>query len=103
MLILTRKLKQGIVIQDNIVITVLAVDGERVKLGISAPADVVVLRQELCQAVEEENRAAAEFPRRQMNQVVSALGRLQQPRETPDECGQTVSTEGKEDTEEEKP
>jgi carbon storage regulator len=79
MLILTRKLKQGIVIQDNIVVTVLAVDGERVKLGIAAPPDVVVLRQELCQAVEEENRAAAGFPREQVSSVVQAFSRLKQP------------------------
>lgn len=80
MLILTRKLKQGIVIQDNIVVTVLAVDGERVKLGITAPPDVVVLRQELCQAVEEENRAAAGFPREQVTSVMQAFTRLKPPR-----------------------
>ncbi|HEY8491240.1 MAG TPA: carbon storage regulator CsrA [Dehalococcoidia bacterium] len=79
MLILTRKLKQGIVIQNNIVVTVLAVDGERVKLGITAPPDVVVLRQELCQAVEEENRAAAGFPRDHVSSVMQALTRLKAP------------------------
>ena len=59
MLILTRKADQGIVIQDNIVVRVLAVEGDRVKLGIAAPRSVVVLREELCDAVREENRSAA--------------------------------------------
>ena len=59
MLILTRKTDQGIVIQGTIVVRVLAVEGERVKIGISAPASVLVLREELCEAVQQENRLAA--------------------------------------------
>jgi carbon storage regulator CsrA len=47
MLILTRKTDQGIVIDDEITIRVLSVDGERVKLGISAPPTIQVLREEL--------------------------------------------------------
>jgi carbon storage regulator len=49
MLILTRKIDQSIVIQGNITVVVLAVDRDRVKLGIAAPAEVAVLRQELCE------------------------------------------------------
>jgi len=59
MLILTRKPDQRILIDDNIVVTVLAVDGDRVKLGISAPASVAVLREEVQRAVSGENRTAA--------------------------------------------
>lgn len=59
MLILTRKTNQGIVLNHNIVVRVLAIDGERVKLGITAPASVLVLREELCDAVRQENRDAA--------------------------------------------
>lgn len=47
MLVLTRKIEQGIVIQGNIVITVLGVERDRVKIGIVAPDEVTVLRQEL--------------------------------------------------------
>ena len=47
MLILTRKTDQGIVLGDDIVVRVLAVDGDRVKLGITAPRSVIVLREEL--------------------------------------------------------
>jgi carbon storage regulator CsrA len=52
MLILTRKIDQSIVIQGNITIVVLGVERDRVKLGIAAPADVSVLREEL---VEDQN------------------------------------------------
>ncbi len=47
MLILTRKVDQGIVIAGNIIVRVLGVERDRVKIGISAPGEVTVLRQEL--------------------------------------------------------
>lgn len=47
MLILTRKVDQGIVISGNILVRVLGVERDRVKIGISAPGEVTVLRQEL--------------------------------------------------------
>jgi carbon storage regulator len=59
MLILTRKQDQRLILNDNIVVTVLSVDGDRVKLGISAPPEVTVLREELHRAVSGENRRAA--------------------------------------------
>ena len=49
MLILTRKVDQAIVIQGNILVMVLRVERDRVKLGISAPAEITVLREELLQ------------------------------------------------------
>jgi carbon storage regulator len=58
MLILTRKAEQGIVIHNNIIVRVLSVDGDRVKIGIDAPRSIGVLREELCDAVRDENRAA---------------------------------------------
>jgi carbon storage regulator CsrA len=47
MLILTRKIDQSIIISGNITIMVLGVERDRVKLGIAAPAEVTVLREEL--------------------------------------------------------
>jgi len=47
MLILVRKAQQGIWIQGDIWVKVLSVDRDRVKLGIMAPAEVKVMRQEL--------------------------------------------------------
>ncbi len=63
MLVLTRRLKEGVVIQDNIIVTVLAIEGDRVKLGITAPRAIAVLRLELCEAVREQNLAAARMAR----------------------------------------
>jgi carbon storage regulator len=58
MLILTRKPEQSIIIDGDIVVTVLAVDGDRVKLGIRAPAEVAIIREEVQRAVGGENRRA---------------------------------------------
>jgi carbon storage regulator len=56
MLILTRKVDQAIVIQGNILVTVLRVERDRVKLGISAPEEITVLREELLQRGAGTNR-----------------------------------------------
>lgn len=47
MLVLTRKVNQGIIIAGNITIRVFSVEGGRVKIGIEAPKDVSILREEL--------------------------------------------------------
>lgn len=65
MLVLTRRLEEGIVIQipgsaESITVSVLGVEGEKVKLGIAAPRAVTVLRQELCEAVRAQNQSAAQ-------------------------------------------
>jgi carbon storage regulator len=54
MLVLTRRVDESIAIGDSIIVTVLAVEGERVKIGISAPRDVIILRQEVFQAVQDQ-------------------------------------------------
>ncbi len=55
MLVLSRKKGQAVVIQDSIEITVLEVDGDTVKLGISAPKEVPIVRKELLLSVKESN------------------------------------------------
>jgi carbon storage regulator len=57
MLVLSRKRDERIVIGDNIVITVVDVRGDKVRLGIEAPPEVPVHRQEIVDALK---RAAAE-------------------------------------------
>jgi carbon storage regulator len=59
MLVLTRRLGESINIGDDIVVTVLSVNGSQVRLGIAAPQSVRVVRQEILQAIQEENNAAA--------------------------------------------
>jgi carbon storage regulator len=58
MLVVTRRLDESIVINDNIVVTVLGIEGDKIKIGISAPRDIPILRQELWQAVNDQNRIA---------------------------------------------
>ncbi len=55
MLILTRKLGESIVIGDNIVVTVSDIKKTQVKLGIIAPKDVTVNREEVVKEIKGEN------------------------------------------------
>ena len=59
MLILTRKLGESITIGDNIKVSVLGIRGRQVRLGIEAPSDIVVHREEIYVKIQEENRKAA--------------------------------------------
>ncbi len=54
MLILTRKSQQAIIINDNITITVLSVVGNQVRLGIDAPEEVGIWREELYHEIQNE-------------------------------------------------
>lgn len=56
MLVLTRRPNESIIIYDNIVITVLSIEGDKVKIGIAAPKEVPILRQELHQALLAQNQ-----------------------------------------------
>ena len=53
MLVLSRKLGESLVIGDGITVTVLATNGGRVKLGVIAPAEVPVHRDEIHQKIED--------------------------------------------------
>jgi carbon storage regulator len=59
MLVLSRKLQETIKVGNDIEITVLAVEGEQVKLGISAPKNVEIHRKEVFLSIQEENSIAA--------------------------------------------
>ena len=54
MLVLSRKLNESIVINDNIVVTVLGVKGDRVRIGIDAPGEIPVHRQEVFEKMQNE-------------------------------------------------
>jgi carbon storage regulator len=58
-LVLSRKCEQSILVGEDITITVLAIDGERVKLGINAPRSVSVMRSEVFQQMQTANAGAA--------------------------------------------
>ena len=59
MLILTRKIGEGIILGDDIRIAVLEIRGKQIRIGIEAPQNVVVLREEIYQRIQEENLQAA--------------------------------------------
>jgi len=59
MLVLTRKLGESIAIDDRIIVTVIALKGNQVKLGIDAPAETKIYRQELYAKIMEANKQAA--------------------------------------------
>ena len=59
MLILSRKTAQAIKIGDDITITIIDIHGDQVKIGVDAPRDVKVFRQEVFNAIKTENTAAA--------------------------------------------
>ena len=54
MLVISRKVNESLVIGDAITVTILAVEGDRVKIGINAPRDMIILRQEIHQAVQDQ-------------------------------------------------
>lgn len=60
MLILTRKLNETIMIGDRIEISVIEIRGDHVKIGIKAPTNVKVYRQEVYKAIQQENIEAAQ-------------------------------------------
>lgn len=58
MLVLSRKLGEKIVIGENIVVTVVKIDRNQIRLGIEAPTDVPVYREEICPGRIVEKSAA---------------------------------------------
>ncbi len=58
MLVLSRKKNESIMIDENIEVKILAVEGDQIKIGIVAPKAVKVHRAEIFEAIQEQNRAA---------------------------------------------
>jgi len=56
MLVLSRKKTESIIIGDDIVITIIEIRGDKVRLGIEAPKEISVHRQEVYEAIQRENK-----------------------------------------------
>lgn len=79
-LILTRKVGESILIGENIRVVVLEVRGRQIRLGIEAPSDIVVLREEIFHRLTNENLEAAKFSLADLDQAVQILaGRITAP------------------------
>lgn len=61
MLVLSRHRDESIIIGDDIVVTIVDIRGDKVRLGIQAPSDIPVHRQEIFDAIQRENRRAADL------------------------------------------
>ena len=60
MLVLSRKKNESIIINDNIVVTIVEVRGDKVRLGIDAPKEVTVHRREVYDAIKESEKSKEE-------------------------------------------
>jgi carbon storage regulator len=60
MLVLTRKLGESIAIDDHIKIVVVQIKGKQVRLGIKAPKETKIHREEVYQSIQEQNTEAAQ-------------------------------------------
>ena len=65
MLVLSRKTGARIVIGENIVVTVLSVCGNKVRLGVEAPRDLSVYREEIRRRIQDASRQEAQEDERQ--------------------------------------
>ena len=59
MLVLTRKRNQSIIVNDNIELTIIDIQGDQVRVGINAPKDVKVFRKEVYVEMTQENKEAS--------------------------------------------
>jgi carbon storage regulator len=54
MLVLSRKIDESIIVADNISITIIDIVGERVKIGIEAPKNITIFREEISQKIKKD-------------------------------------------------
>jgi flagellar assembly factor FliW len=76
LLILTRRIGEGVIIGDDIRVVVLEVRGKQVRLGIEAPLEIVVLRDEIFQRLNQENQLASRFELRDLQEFRESVNGL---------------------------
>ena len=74
MLVLTRKSNQSIMIGDDIEVSVLAIMGEKVRIGIQAPRDIPVFRTEVYLEIQQERVGASKGARADVDAALQGLG-----------------------------
>ncbi|MCP3891236.1 MAG: carbon storage regulator CsrA [Desulfobulbaceae bacterium] len=73
MLVLTRKIGEGIVIGDDVTITVVETKGGNVRIGIDAPQSKKIYRQEIYNRIVEENRGASHWNMNDLDSISDNL------------------------------
>jgi carbon storage regulator len=74
MLVLSRQRDESIVINDNVVVTIVDIRGDKVRLGIEAPQEIPVHRREVYDAIQRENLRAAQGPRKEEGELGGSRG-----------------------------
>ncbi len=74
MLVLTRKSNQSIMIGDEVEVSVLAIMGEKVRIGIQAPRDVPVFRKEVYLEIQQGRLQEGKGAREEVDEALSGLG-----------------------------
>lgn len=73
MLVLTRKLGESIAIDDHIKIVVVQIKGKQVRLGIKAPKETKIHREEVYNAIKEQNTEASQADPANINKILDDL------------------------------
>jgi carbon storage regulator len=73
LLVLTRKLGESIAIDDHIKIVVVQIKGKQVRLGIKAPKETRIHREEVYLAIQEANKDASKSSKDNLNQLIGAV------------------------------
>lgn len=73
MLVLTRKAGEGIVLGDDITIKVIEIKGNGIRIGIDAPKNCKIYRQEVYQRISEENREALQWQLDDLDTIIPNL------------------------------
>lgn len=85
MLILTRKQGESVAIGDEIQVTIVEIQGKQVKLGVKAPREIAVHRQEIYEKIQQENIRASQVDDFDLSEIKQAL--------TGDESGEETAEE----------
>ncbi len=73
MLILSRKPGESLIINEEIEVKIIEVNGDKVKIGLSAPQDVKILRSELCHTMESNKEASATINPKKLFNMLSGM------------------------------